>query len=71
MKYFQIMSILLIFLLMAGCSNNEPTKNDIQGVWVSETGGEFEFYYNGKFEIKNLLGVIVFNNSDEYKNYSF
>jgi hypothetical protein len=56
---------------MAGCSNNEPTKNDIQGVWVSETGGEFEFYYNGKFEIKNLLGVIVFNNSDEYKNYSF
>ncbi len=56
--------ILLPFLY--GCSY-EPSEVDVEGKWISPTGGEFQLNHNGTFNIKNVPGDFILEDFDEHE----
>lgn len=66
MKTSQVISRNLILstlaFLLAGCLISKPTNDDIVGLWVehptdkeiSQPCGTFEFFNDGRFEVKNV-----------------
>ncbi len=60
MKTSSKVLVLILSLGHFGCSNSQPSTEDVIGVWVSEDGAEFQFRQDGTFSGKYLPGEIVF-----------
>jgi len=53
-KILHIIFIIISFSLYQGCSETQPKKNDIAGVWLSRDGAIIEFKKDGTFIAKHL-----------------
>ncbi len=62
--------IIMVFSLQ-GCTGQDPTKEEIIGIWKSSDRGSFQFKNDGTFITKDLPGSIIFKYSDEHKENTF
>ena len=57
--------------ILQGCLGQQPTKNDIIGVWIAEDGGRFSFEADGSFTSENLSGSKIFSGFANYDGMNF
>lgn len=71
MKIFTHVISLVWMCFLQGCYVQQPSRNDIIGVWVAKDGGKFLFQDDGSFTSENLSGSKIFAGFSEYAKESF
>lgn len=69
-KNIHFVSFMLMCVLQ-GCLGQQPTRNDIVGVWIAEDGGKFSFEEDGSFISENLSGSKIFYGFAKYEGVNF